>query len=105
MAFALVVVGWSIITAKLGVINRVASTLRSVAIDGASRPWPQEIGSEAPCGELHPGGTVNLNGVVHSAQSKHGAFVASGRKVRIVGSQFGELAVEALDDEPDANAL
>lgn len=55
-------------------------------------------------GDLHPGGTVEVDGVHYTAQEEHGRFVATGAEVEIVGTRFGELLVRVIEDPEEAQA-
>ncbi|MFW5698595.1 MAG: NfeD family protein [Planctomycetota bacterium] len=53
---------------------------------------------------LHPGGSVLVDGEECSARSEHGAFIAKGLHIEVIGRRFGELVVRpAAEQDEDAD--
>ena len=60
---------------------------------GESRSLVGRVGRAE--GMLRPAGTVVIGRVHHSARAEHGAWIAAGESVEVVGAELGELVVRA----------
>lgn len=80
----------------MAAMGDIGATAADAAAEPAGLPAAGRRGSART--DLRPGGAVLVDGREFGATSEHGAFIAAGTPVEVVGMSFGELVVRPVQE-------